>query len=88
MMAMWAAVPPKLIQPSFHQKRSASAKRGVVDGGGEGTGKIPCNLRDIITSYPLSGIEVMGLERGLREVKEVEESGKQGSEGSASRLAG
>ena len=49
---MWAAVPPKLIQPSLHQNLMAREKSGDRDVsiGGDAI-KICCNLYDIITSY-------------------------------------
>ena len=49
---MWAAVPPKLIQPSLHQNLMATEKSGDRDVSiGADAGKILCNLYDIITSY-------------------------------------
>ncbi len=49
---MWAAVPPKLIQPSLHQNLMAREKSGDRDVsiGGDAI-KICCDLYDIITSY-------------------------------------
>jgi hypothetical protein len=45
MMAMCAAVPPKLIHPSLHQKRSASLKDGCCSGRNRSPGGIPGTSR-------------------------------------------